>query len=43
VRPRTSGGTLDGALRYPDLFGSPAEIAITGPPRPEPEPEPPDE
>src|SRR6185503_3801345 len=36
VRPRTSGGTLDGALRYPDLFGSPAAIAITGPPRPEP-------
>jgi DNA segregation ATPase FtsK/SpoIIIE, S-DNA-T family len=41
VRPRTSAGTLDGALRYPDLFGSPAEIAITGPPRREPaEPEP---
>ena len=43
MRPRTSGATLDGALRYPDLFGSPAEIAITGPPRPEPEPEPLDE
>ena len=43
VRPRTSGATLDGALRYPDLFGSPAEIAITAPPRPEPEPEPLDE
>ena len=43
MRPRTSGATLDGVLRYPDLFGSPAEIAITGPPRPEPEPEPLDE
>jgi DNA segregation ATPase FtsK/SpoIIIE, S-DNA-T family len=41
VRPRTATGTLDGALRYPDLFGSPAEIAITAPPKPEPEePEP---
>jgi DNA segregation ATPase FtsK/SpoIIIE, S-DNA-T family len=30
---------LDGALRYPDLFGSPAEAAIAPPPRPEPEPE----
>jgi S-DNA-T family DNA segregation ATPase FtsK/SpoIIIE len=36
VRPRTSAGSLDGALRYPDLFGSPAEIAVTAPPRPEP-------
>jgi S-DNA-T family DNA segregation ATPase FtsK/SpoIIIE len=47
VRPRTTAGSLDGALRYPDLFGSPAEIAITAPPKPEteepegePEPEP---
>ena len=48
VRPRTSSSTLDGALRYPDLFGSPAEMAVTAPPvpaeheagRPEPEPEP---
>jgi S-DNA-T family DNA segregation ATPase FtsK/SpoIIIE len=41
VRPRTAGGSLDGALRYPDLFGTPAEIAVTGPPPPaEPEPEP---
>src|SRR3954447_3236535 len=41
VRPRTTGGSLDGALRYPDLFGTPAEIAVTGPPPPaEPEPEP---
>jgi DNA segregation ATPase FtsK/SpoIIIE, S-DNA-T family len=39
VRPRTSGGSLDGALRYPDLFGTPGEIAVTAPPRPEPEPE----
>ncbi len=43
VRPRTTGGSLDGALRYPDLFGTPAEIAVTGPPPPaEPEPEPDD-
>ncbi len=33
VRPRTAAGSLDGALRYPDLFGTPAEIAITGPAR----------
>ena len=33
VRPRTPRGSLDGALRYPDLFGTPAEIAITGPAR----------
>jgi DNA segregation ATPase FtsK/SpoIIIE, S-DNA-T family len=42
VRPRTAAGTLDGALRYPDLFGSPAEIAVTAPPRPEPPGEEPD-
>src|SRR3954467_14056427 len=29
IRPRTSGDSLDGALRYPDLFGTPGEIAIT--------------
>src|SRR4051812_44964332 len=44
VRPRTTAGSLDGALRYPDLFGSPAEIAIGAAPKPEaeegPEPEP---
>jgi S-DNA-T family DNA segregation ATPase FtsK/SpoIIIE len=40
VRPRTTAGSLDGALRYPDLFGTPAEIAVTGPPPPaQPEPE----
>src|SRR3954464_15229805 len=37
VRPRTMGGSLDGAMRYPDLFGSPAEMAVTAPPRPEAE------
>src|SRR3954451_17208344 len=37
VRPRTTGGSLDGAMRYPDLFGSPAEMAVTAPPRPEAE------
>ena len=33
VRPRDGrrGGQLDGALRYPDLFGDPAEIAIRAP------------
>ena len=31
VRPRTTGGSLDGALRYPDLFGSPAEMAVAAP------------
>jgi DNA segregation ATPase FtsK/SpoIIIE, S-DNA-T family len=40
VRPRTTGGSLDGALRYPDLF----EAAVAAPPEPEPvateEPEP---
>jgi DNA segregation ATPase FtsK/SpoIIIE, S-DNA-T family len=35
VRPRTTGGSLDGATRYPDLFGTPAEMAVTAPPRPE--------
>jgi S-DNA-T family DNA segregation ATPase FtsK/SpoIIIE len=41
------GGTLDGALRFPDLFGSSAfEVAAAAPPRapepgPEPDPEPP--
>ncbi len=41
VRPVTRADELDGALRYPDLFGSPAEMAVTAPPRPEePEPEP---
>jgi DNA segregation ATPase FtsK/SpoIIIE, S-DNA-T family len=35
VRPRTAAGTLDGALRYPDLFGSTAEIAVAAPPKPE--------
>src|SRR4051812_47344774 len=35
VRPKTTGGSLDGAVRYPDLFGTPAEMAITAPPRPE--------
>src|SRR3954471_4167197 len=35
VRPRTTGGSLDGALRYPDLFGSPAEIAIGAAPNPQ--------
>src|SRR3954468_6285842 len=37
VRPRTTGGSLDGAMRYPDLFGSPAEMAVTAPPRREAE------
>src|SRR3954453_16190564 len=32
VRPRTTGGSLDGAMRYPDLFGSPAERAGRGRP-----------
>jgi S-DNA-T family DNA segregation ATPase FtsK/SpoIIIE len=36
VRPTTRGDQLDGALRYPDLFGTPAEGAIAAPPRPEP-------
>jgi DNA segregation ATPase FtsK/SpoIIIE, S-DNA-T family len=47
VRPRTAAGSLDGALRYPDLFGTPAEMAVAAPPPPadaveeeEPEPEP---
>src|SRR4051812_29379629 len=35
VRPKTTGGSLDGAVRYPDLFGTPAEMAVTAPPRPE--------
>jgi S-DNA-T family DNA segregation ATPase FtsK/SpoIIIE len=39
VRPVTRAGDLDGALRYPDLFGSPAEMAVTAAPHPE-EPEP---
>jgi DNA segregation ATPase FtsK/SpoIIIE, S-DNA-T family len=41
VRPgRGAAATeLDGALRYPDLFGSPAEAAIAPPPRPEPDEE----
>jgi DNA segregation ATPase FtsK/SpoIIIE, S-DNA-T family len=37
VRPRTAAGTLDGALRYPDLFGSTAEMAVAPPPKPEAE------
>jgi S-DNA-T family DNA segregation ATPase FtsK/SpoIIIE len=36
VRPGTRGDQLDGALRYPDLFGTPAEGAVAPPPRPEP-------
>src|SRR3954452_17385337 len=48
VRPRTTSASLDGAMRYPDLFGTPAEMAIAAPavgaeeeaPAPEPEPEP---
>ena len=40
MRPRTTGGPLDGALRYPDLFGTPAEIAITGRRRRSPSPSP---
>jgi DNA segregation ATPase FtsK/SpoIIIE, S-DNA-T family len=49
VRPVTRAGELDGALRYPDMFGSPAEMAVAAPPRrdepehEEPEPEPLDE
>jgi DNA segregation ATPase FtsK/SpoIIIE, S-DNA-T family len=37
VRPGRPATELDGVLRYPDLFGSPAEAAIAPPPRPEPE------
>jgi S-DNA-T family DNA segregation ATPase FtsK/SpoIIIE len=37
---RGAAAELDGALRYPDLFGSPAEAAIAPPPQPEPEAEP---
>src|SRR4051794_39570688 len=37
VRPRTTGGSLDGAMRSPALFGSPAEMAVTAPPKPEAE------
>src|SRR5215218_3671885 len=39
VRPGrgATAAELDGALRYPDLFGSPAEAAIAPPPRPEPQ------
>jgi DNA segregation ATPase FtsK/SpoIIIE, S-DNA-T family len=43
VRPGARGDQLDGALRYPDLFGTPAEGAVAPPPKPEPvasEPEP---
>jgi S-DNA-T family DNA segregation ATPase FtsK/SpoIIIE len=36
VRPGARGDTLDGALRYPDLFGVPGELAVAPPPRPEP-------
>ncbi|MEA2269573.1 MAG: segregation ATPase FtsK/SpoIIIE, family, partial [Solirubrobacteraceae bacterium] len=36
VRPGTRGDQLDGALRYPDLFGVPEEAAVAPPPRPEP-------
>ncbi|MDX6723780.1 MAG: segregation ATPase FtsK/SpoIIIE, family [Solirubrobacteraceae bacterium] len=36
VRPGARGDQLDGALRYPDLFGTPAEGAVAPPPRPEP-------
>ena len=42
VRPVTRAGELDGALRFPDLFGTPAEMAV-GPARvaeAEPDPEP---
>src|SRR3954469_833335 len=32
VRPRTTSGSLDGALRYPDLF----DAALAAPPQPQP-------
>jgi S-DNA-T family DNA segregation ATPase FtsK/SpoIIIE len=40
--PASGGGALDGALRFPDLFGSSGfEVAAAAPPpTPEPEPEP---
>src|SRR3954452_2507477 len=31
VRPRTTSASLDGAMRYPDLFGTPAEMAVAAP------------
>src|SRR3954468_15377273 len=31
VRPRTTRASLDGAMRYPDLFGTPAELAVAAP------------
>src|SRR3954468_1518365 len=51
VRPRTTRASLDGAMRYPDLFGTPAEMAVAAQaadaeeeeeqaPEPEPDPEP---
>jgi S-DNA-T family DNA segregation ATPase FtsK/SpoIIIE len=50
IRPADRGGSLDGAVRFPDLFGAPIEVAV-GPgveeerdepaSEPEPEPEPP--